>query len=203
MKATSKLFDKIRIRPDAAEAARDQFPPCEWPGCAEGGPHRAPKGRGREGQYHRFCLDHVRLYNKSYNYFEGMADDAIAAFQKADMTGHRPTWTMGVNRFGASRMRAEPAYEAPVNDPFGVFHGSRAAGGRVMEEPKRKVSAVTQKAFDTLDLDVAAEKAEIKARFKALVKRHHPDANGGDRSSEERLRQIIQAYNYLKTAGFC
>jgi DnaJ-class molecular chaperone len=62
---------------------------------------------------------------------------------------------------------------------------------------------VTQKAFDTLDLDIATEKAEIKARFKALVKRHHPDANGGDRSSEERLRQIIQAYNYLKTAGFC
>jgi hypothetical protein len=204
MKVNPRLFDKIRIRPDEAEQAREQFPPCEWPECAEGAPHRAPKGRGREGQYHRFCLDHVRLYNKSYNYFQGMGDEAIAAYQKADLTGHRPTWTMGVNRWGgAARPAGGPEYERPVNDPFGMFHGSRPAGAPRFEEPKRKVSAVTQRAFDTLDLDVAAEKVEIKARFKALVKRHHPDANGGDRSSEERLRQIIQAYNYLKTAGFC
>lgn len=206
MKLNSRLFDKIRIRPDAEEVAREQFPACEWEGCEAAGSHRAPKGRGREGQYHRYCLDHVRLYNKSYNYFSGMGDDAVAAYQKDALTGHRPTWTMGVNRWGqasadadtASAERAGPS----VHDPFGIFHGTGAARSRP-EEPKRRVSSLTQKAFDTLDLDVAATKADIKARFKALVKRHHPDANGGDRSSEERLRQIIQAYNYLKTAGFC
>jgi curved DNA-binding protein CbpA len=202
MKLNSKLFDKIRIRPDEAAEARDQFPPCEWPGCAEGAPHRAPKGRGREGQYHRFCLDHVRLYNKSYNYFDGMKDEDIAAYQKADVTGHRPTWTMGVNRWGSSRPGASPS-DRPIEDPFGIFHGARPDTGRRTEEPKRKVSALTQRALDTLDLDAGADKAAIKARFKLLVKRHHPDANGGDRASEERLRQIIQAYNYLKTAGFC
>ncbi len=202
MKVNSKLFDRIRIRPDAAEAAREQFPPCEWPGCEEGAPHRAPKGRGREGQYHRFCLEHVRIYNKSYNYFDGMADDAIAAYQKADLTGHRPTWTMGVNRWGG-RTGDAPGQDTAASDPFGIFHGSRPAGSHRTEEPKRKVSAATQKALDTLGLDTLADKASIKSRFKELVKRHHPDANGGDRSSEERLRQIIQAYNYLKTAGFC
>lgn len=202
MKLNSKLFDKIRIRPDEGEAAREQFPPCEWPGCEEGAPHRAPRGRGQEGKYHQFCLDHVRVYNKSYNYFEGMRDDDIAAYQKADLTGHRPTWTMGVNKWSTGGT-AGNRDETPLNDPFGIFHGARPAGRRTMEEPKRKVSAVTQKALDTLDLDVAADKATIKARFKLLVKRHHPDANGGDRGSEERLRQIIQAYNYLKTAGFC
>ena len=56
-----------------------------------------------------------------------------------------------------------------------------------------------RKAFDTLGLEVDATAAEIKARFKELVKRHHPDANGGDRSTEDRLREIIQAYNYLKS----
>ena len=60
-----------------------------------------------------------------------------------------------------------------------------------------------RKALDALGLEADAQRAEIKARFKALVKRHHPDANGGDRSSEDRLREIIQAYNYLKSAGFC
>jgi hypothetical protein len=208
MTINSKLFDRIRIRPDAAEMAREQFPGCEWAGCAEAGTHKAPKGRGKEGQYHRYCLDHVREYNKSYNYFAGMGDEAVAAYQKDALTGHRPTWTMGVNKWGeaqaAPKAGARRPAEEEVHDPFGIFHGSRPAGShRVYEEPKRRVSAVTQKAFDTLDLDVASDKAEIKARFKALVKRHHPDANGGDRTSEERLRQIIQAYNYLKTAGFC
>lgn len=205
MAMNSKLFDRIKIRPDAADMAREQFPTCEWEGCTAAGAHRAPKGRGREGQYHRFCLDHVREYNKSYNYFAGMADDAIAAFQKDALTGHRPTWTVGVNRTAASAGTEPRGDSGPdLNDPFGIFHGARPAGShRTMEEPKRKVSALTQQAFDSLGLDVASTREAIKARFKALVKRHHPDANGGDRASEERLRQIIQAYNYLKTAGFC
>jgi DnaJ-class molecular chaperone len=54
-----------------------------------------------------------------------------------------------------------------------------------------------------LGLDGTATPAEVKARYKLLVKRHHPDANGGDRSLEERLREIIQAYSYLKSVGFC
>lgn len=214
MKMNSKLFDKIRVRPDQAEMARDRFPPCEWEGCSEAGEHRAPKGRGREGQYHRYCMEHVRLYNKGYNYFAGMGDEAVAAYQKSALTGHRPTWNMGVNRAAgrrdetsaaeAPRGAPERPFESTTNDPFGIFHGARPDRGRVrFEEPKRRVSAVTQRAFETMDLDVASSREDIKARFKALVKRHHPDANGGDRSSEERLRQIIQAYNYLKTAGFC
>ena len=59
-----------------------------------------------------------------------------------------------------------------------------------------------RKALDVLGLEVDASAAEVKTRFKALVKRHHPDANGGDRSCEDRLREIIQAYNYLKSIGF-
>jgi hypothetical protein len=206
MKPNSKLFDKIRIRPDAEEVAREQFPACEWAGCEAAGAYRAPKGRGKEGQYYKFCIDHVRDYNKSYNYFAGMGDDAIQAYQRDALTGHRPTWSMGVNKAGIAGEAAGAAAtaERAMHDPFGIFHDAKPAGShRVFEEPKRKVSAVTQKAFDALDLDVASSKVDIKARFKLLVKRHHPDANGGDRSSEERLRQIIQAYNYLKTAGFC
>ena len=60
-----------------------------------------------------------------------------------------------------------------------------------------------RKAFDTLGLEIDATAIEIKARFKELVKRHHPDVNGGDRSTEDRLVEIIQAYNYLKSAKFC
>jgi hypothetical protein len=208
MDSYSKLFDKIRIKPDKESVARDQFPRCEWEGCENAGAYRAPKGRGREGQYHHYCLEHVQLYNKSYNYFTGMGDDAVMAFQKDALTGHRPTWTVSVNRWGqvdpnAGHHRSAPK-EPTYNDPFGVFHGSRAgSASSEAAEPRRRVSPMTQRAFETLHLDVGVSREEIKAQYKVMVKRHHPDANGGDRSSEERLREIIQAYNYLKTAGFC
>ncbi len=64
------------------------------------------------------------------------------------------------------------------------------------------VGNAARKAFEALGLEADATTVEIKSRFKALVKRHHPDANGGDRSTEDRLREIIQAYNYLKSIGF-
>jgi len=50
-----------------------------------------------------------------------------------------------------------------------------------------------------LGLDETADAAVIKARYKNLVKRLHPDANSGDRSNEDKLREIIRAYNYLKS----
>ena len=69
------------------------------------------------------------------------------------------------------------------------------------------IVAVTKARVAELPMPMWAEfierHAEIKARFKVLVKRHHPDSHGGDRSYEDRLRAVIQAYNYLRAAGFC
>ena len=72
MKLESKIFDRIRVKPDEDRLLRDQNPPCAWPECTGAGTHRAPKGRGHDGEYHLFCLNHVREYNRSYNYFSGM-----------------------------------------------------------------------------------------------------------------------------------
>lgn len=205
MKLDSKLFDRIRIRPDAEATARARFPACEWPGCEEAGEYRAPKGRHREGQYHRFCLGHVQLYNKNYNYFAGMSDASVAAYQKAALTGHRPTWTMGVNPWGEKRGGPEPGgrgpgFGGPFADPLDLF-GERIRP-EIKPEPRRRVlKPLEKKALDALALDEDADAAAIKARYKELVKRHHPDANGGDRSSEERFREIIAAYNTLKSSG--
>jgi hypothetical protein len=216
MKLDSKLFDRIRIKPDEERISREDGPPCEWRGCENAGTHPAPKGRDHEGEYHRFCIDHVRLYNKSYNYFSGMKDEAIADYQKDAATGHRPTWTMGVNRQGWARESAAGAggpagaggaEQAPrYDDRYFVFGRARFRASRVHEpppEPRRKLKNLERRSLDVLDLADDATGPQIKARFKELVKRHHPDANGGDRSTEGRLQEIIQAYNYLKTAGFC
>jgi hypothetical protein len=205
MNLNSKYFDRIRIKPDVAEADRKDGPACEWQGCLHRGTHRAPKGRQNEGQYFRFCLDHVREYNKSYNYFAGMADDDIAAYQRAATTGHRPTWTMGVKNGHTAEDSAKTrfSWSDTFIDPFGIFGGGNRRRSAKSEPERRPLKNVERRSFAALDLEGWEDASEIKARYKSLVKRLHPDANGGDRSSEDRLRQIIQAYHYLKSAGFC
>lgn len=208
MKLDSKYFDSIRIKRDSESAERQGVPQCNWPGCAEAGCHRAPKGRGREGEYYVYCLDHVRAYNKSYNYFSGMSDEDVAHYQKSSVYGHRPTWSSGVNSWSGSgfgsaahaRSRYKPDFT--TTDPFEMFNSARA-GSEQAGEGKRMIRNAERKSLRALDLETDASAKEIKTRFKVLVKQHHPDINGGDKQSEDRLREVIQAYNHLKQAGFC
>jgi hypothetical protein len=206
MSSDSPLFDRIRVKPDQDRRLRAELPTCQWPRCDAPATHRAPKGRLRANEYWRFCLDHVREYNNSYNFFAGMSDDAIAKYQKEDMTGHRPTWKMGsIGGRRGDAARSSRNYRGPgwaADDPFGLF-GSGPAGHARPTAEGRKILNAQRRALDVLGLEADAKRADIKARFKVLVKRHHPDANGGDRTSEDRLREIIAAYNYLKSAGFC
>src|ERR1700751_5668050 len=96
MKISSPLFDRIRVKPSEDRRVRANEACCDWPGGREGASPRAPKGRLREGEYWRFCLEHVREYNQSYNFFAGMSDDAVARYQKEALTGHLPTWRIGM-----------------------------------------------------------------------------------------------------------
>ncbi len=125
MNLNSKYFDRIRISPEEGPAVAADTRPCEWHGCGNLGGYRAPKGRDREGQYYNLCLDHVREYNKSYNYFAGMKDDDVIAYQRSANIGHRPTWTMGVNADSVEAQKFHPnrAWAAAFSDPFGVFGG--------------------------------------------------------------------------------
>ncbi len=207
MRTNSPLFDRIRVKPDQDRRLRAELPGCQWPGCDAPATHRAPKGRLRASEYWRFCLEHVREYNNSYNFFAGMSDDAIAKYQKEAITGHRPTWKMGSigGQRAAKRGRAGVRGEWETNDPFSLFG---EAGARWSSQAKRVAEGRTvlnaqRRALGVLGLEADAKRTDIKSRFKVLVKRHHPDANGGDRASEDQLREIIQAYNYLKSAGFC
>jgi curved DNA-binding protein CbpA len=205
MKPYPKYFEKIRVRPDKDAELKSRAPVCQWDGCEEAGTHRAPVGRMKEGEYFRFCFAHVREYNKNFNYFSGVSDTEIARFQREALTGHRPTWAMGAN--GAARSSPDVAqqrsgragYYKRVRDPFNLFN----EGGRDTRPRERKAKPLEAKALETLGLDAKATGADIKSRYKELVKRHHPDANGGDRGSEDRLREVLNAYRVLKQAGLC
>ena len=208
MKNDSPLFDRIRVKPDKDRRLNPQAPACDWPNCKAPATHRAPKGRLREREYWRFCLDHVRQYNQTYNFFSGMNPDDIAKYQKEAVIGHRPTWKMGMNG-GRPTSRSRSARFHPeiggADDPFGVFREFGGPSGARRSErgaEPRTVHNAERKALDALGLEADASVQDVKRQFKALVKRHHPDANGGDKSSEDRLVEVIQAYNYLKTNGF-
>jgi hypothetical protein len=209
---SSKFFDSIRIKPNKLSAkqqaaAREEAMMCEAPGCKNRGAHRAPKGRGHEKEYWHFCLNHVREYNQGYNFFTGMSDDAVARYQKDAQTGHRPTWKMGAN---GGPKRKKSSVEAELDealDPFAMFaemngRDRRSPGPGSGAEPKvetRKIFNAERKALVVMGLGPDATLETVKAKYKMLVKQHHPDANGGDRSTEDRLIEIIKAYNYLKT----
>lgn len=207
MKLHSKYFDCIRIARDGDPKPPPREEPCQWKGCGVAGTHRAPRGRGQEG-YYRFCIDHVRQFNASYNYFDGMSNTEVEEFQKSSATGHRPTWKMGENASNAAQRPLDPSQRyarfarGAGYDSHKLFEADEAQAAQpASPEPRRALRSLERRALDTLHLTETASKADIKTRFKELVKRHHPDANGGDRGSEDKLREIIQAYNFLKQAG--
>src|SRR5580658_1017887 len=143
MKTNSPLFDRIRVKPDKDRRLRAELPACQWPKCDAPATHRAPKGRLRDSEYWQFCLEHVREYNNSYNFFAGMSEDAVAKYQKEAITGHRPTWKMGslggkrtVKR-GRSQFRE---VEWPADDPFSLFGEMGARRGHAKTAPEgRKI----------------------------------------------------------------
>ena len=201
MKPTSSLFDSIRVGNKSSKKKKEPTgDPCQWEGCDQPGVHKAPMGRNREGQFIRLCINHIREYNKNYNYFSGLDDDAIAKFQKDTVTGGRPTWQMGTNRTS----NKPPLNERDPNAEGAqrLYNRSNRASGSAPNR-SRKLKALEKKSFDDLNLAHNVSSDDIKARYKLLVKQHHPDANGGDRSSEDHLRRIIAAYKILQKSGFC
>ncbi|WP_341760457.1 J domain-containing protein [Candidatus Endowatersipora endosymbiont of Watersipora subatra] len=210
MTSNSDIFDKIRIYPRRSKKKKekDAMKVCAWNGCDKPGTHKAPMGRSYEGQYLNMCIDHVRLYNKNFNYFLGLNDEEIANCQKENMTDYLPTWKIGTGINGkrgesiidsdSSKLRPTPSWHATVRIRYSS-DGKRISSGK----DSRKLKRLEEKALRDLELPTTVNSDHITKKYKALVKQHHPDTNGGDRSSEDRLRQIIRAYKQLKQSGLC
>jgi hypothetical protein len=174
---------------------------CDHPGCVAGGDFRAPKSRLDLTDYYWFCLEHVRAYNAAWNYYAGMNDTEIEADIRHDTVWQRPSWRLGV--------RHGPGYAARIRDYFGVFsgsadetHGHRHANGDRGRDAIHRALSAREQALAVFDLDPPFTLVGLKARYKTLVKLHHPDAHGGDKAAEEKLKIINQAYATLKASYF-
>jgi DnaJ-domain-containing protein 1 len=210
MKLESKLFDRIRIHPRHANIeARPEVPDCSWEGCNQPGLYKAPKGHRFEGEYHHFCLEHVRHYNSVFNFFAGMDEkDRERHLYATSQTDGRPSWGLGSKpgAYNGPRMPKKDANAAGAkrfSDPLHIWaRYARASKRGPAAEREIKLGEPDRRAFETLGFKTGAKSDEIKRAYKTLVKIHHPDANGGDKASEERLRSIIAAYSHLKLKGF-
>lgn len=167
---------------------------CEQMGCNEPAEHRAPKNRHYINEYYWFCLEHVQAYNRTWDYFAGMSSDEIERFRVEAVTGHRPTWKLGQRGF-------TPASPDGIRDPHQFMYGSDNFGDAKGAAQDIRYNGKQRKALAELDLDESANLQEIKMRYKQLVKRYHPDANGGDKGAEERFKSINEAYSFLLASG--
>lgn len=208
MTTDSKLFDRIRIHPrQARPEPQAEVPDCAWEGCDQPGIYKAPKGHRFEGQYHHFCLEHVRHYNTAFNFFADMTEaDREKHLYTTAQTDGRPSWGLGSKPGvkGPRMPKRDPdAKTKRFSDPLHIWARYARANARG-PAPERviKLHENDRRAFETLGFKASAKADEIKRAYKALVKIHHPDANGGDKSSEDRLRAIIAAYAHLKQKGF-
>ncbi|MCX7864798.1 MAG: DnaJ domain-containing protein [Novosphingobium sp.] len=181
---------------------------CAWRGCEEPGEFRAPgpipSGFDGPGEYLWFCLDHVRAFNAAYDFFAGMSAEEILRAQ-SPISG----WTSASRAFHPTAGIAAGPRWADFDDPLDAIAAQARAikerTRRAMEPQQRKdgrpLSADERKALDVMGLDIDVDRKALKARYALLLRKYHPDHNGGDRGHEKRLRQGVEAYQLLRRAS--
>ena len=176
--------------------------PCDWQGCEEAGEFRAPRGRPSgfdgPGEFHWFCLDHIRQFNSGYDYFEGMSPEEILRAQ-SPLYG----WEQETRAFSPTAGVDFSPRWADFTDPLEAINArakarTAAAAGRTDGKP---VTPDERRALETLGLPLDSDRRALRERYTQLLRRYHPDHNGGDRSMETRLREAVEAYQLLRKAA--
>ena len=183
MKRQVRAPDVKTENPDAAtgEAGPRR---CATDGCPHEGIYPAPRSRDALRDYLWFCLDHVRAYNKAWNYYDGLQGAALEAEIRRATTWERPSWKFATGQLS----------DGAFADPLGLFDFDK----RDPSKPGRLLSAEERAAWDTLKLSPVDDLAIVKKQYKQLVKENHPDKNGGDARAEERLKEINLAFSLIR-----
>ena len=162
---------------------------CEWENCKLVGKFKAPTEKDNSKNFKWLCDQHIKLFNKNWNYFEGMSQSAIEKFLKSDITWHRPT-----QKFGSDDNFFNILWYNTLNDKFNIFHDKKFSGTKNY----KKLCGKDKDAFIILGLEFSSDWVTIQKKFKTLVKKFHPDKHSGDKQYEDKLKKITLAYSHLK-----
>ena len=168
---------------------------CSVPGCRSLGEYRAPVQPANfdgPGAYTLLCLDHVREHNTRYNFFEGMSAEEIAEAQ-SPISG----WERSTRVFATAGADPAPSW-SDFSDPLD------AISARFRQSRREQSSRFTKselRALSVLGLGEDADLKSVRRIYSKLVRRFHPDRNGGDRSHEKQLGEVIEAYQLLRKAS--
>jgi len=162
---------------------------CEWHNCNESGKYKAPLEKDNSKKYKLLCEEHIKLFNKNWNYFEGMSQVEIEGFLKSDITWHRPT-----QKFGSADNFFSILWNNALGDKFNLF----GKNGSVNRLNKTKLSKRDIDAFKIMGLGLDTDWPNIQKKFKTLVKKFHPDRNAGNKEFEDKLKTITLAYSHIK-----
>ena len=161
---------------------------CDWDNCNEQGVYRAPTEKDNSRKFKLLCLEHIKIFNKKWNYFDNMSDQEIEYFVKSDLTWHKST-----KSFGSSENFFNILWNNALEDKLNIFKSSS-----FKEFKKTKLTSNDQDALDLMELKYDVKWEEIQKTFKTLVKKYHPDKNEGSRKFEDKLKKITLAYSQLK-----
>lgn len=200
---------QIFLKPNSPEFADSDSPKeytrsCDMPGCGHIADHKAPKNRGLSDYYH-FCLDHVQEYNKAWDFFSGMSQSDIESQILQSMLWDRPT------------RRYDPAAAAAMEEDLlrkahetRFFHKRQTYGNTDHGQEKQRQEHFSSdsdmrpapeiEAMAIMGLEPPIDLAGIKAKYKELVKKYHPDVNRDDPKAEDLLKSINMAYTILRAA---
>ena len=161
---------------------------CEWSYCKEAGKFKAPTEKDNSKNFIWLCEEHIKLFNKNWDYFDGMSQNEIENFLKSDLTWHRPT-----QKFGAIDNFFNILWNNALNDKFKIFKEQGS-----IHITNKKLCEKDKDAFIIMGLEYNADRETIQKKFKTLVKKFHPDKHSGNKQYEDQLKKITLAYSHLK-----
>ena len=166
---------------------------CEHPGCQESAQYRAPKSPDELDEYKWFCKDHVREYNLKWNFFNGATEEEIEEQAQKDRVWERETKPFKQIGRGAGLVRGSGSTTRTR------CWARTPPATRARRSPaSRKLPPTERKAIEILEATDTWTKTEMRKAYKALIKVLHPDMNGGDRSQEEQLQEVVWAWDQIK-----
>ena len=161
---------------------------CDWDNCNKMGSYKAPVEKDNSKKFKLLCLEHIKIFNKKWNYFANMSDEEIEYFIKSDLTWHKPT-----KSFNSSENFFNILWNNALEDKLNIFKSSDFKNFK-----KTKLTDTDRDALDIMSLKHEAKWEEIQKKFKSLVKKYHPDKNLGSKKFEDKLKKITLAYSQLK-----